>query len=143
MMEKLPSDLAAKMSGVFLETAQTLVHNAANAARERVLSKSRRPHAGSGRYLNSIRFVIETNPLQVTGKVGSNHPQAAVLEFGSRPHVIQAKNKATLFWPGARFPVKKVNHPGTPAFKVLGGAAEQVALNAQDIFNQVLNKTFG
>ena len=47
---------------------------------------------------------------------------AAIIEHGSRPHVIEAKNKQALAWPGGRHPVKKVNHPGTPAFHVLRNA---------------------
>lgn len=142
-IQKLPFDLSAQMNAVFLETAHALVLRAANAAREQVLSESRKPRRGSGRYLQSIHAEVEANPFQVIGKVASDHPQAAVLEFGSRPHVIKARNKKTLFWPGARFPVKEIHHPGTPAFKVLGGAAEQVAENAEAIFNQALNKKFG
>lgn len=51
--------------------------------------------------------------------VVNTSPHAAIIEFGSRPHVIEAKNGKALFWDGARHPVKKVNHPGTPAFHVL------------------------
>lgn len=47
---------------------------------------------------------------------------SAVLEFGSRPHVIEAKNGKALHWPGARHPVAKVNHPGTPAQHLLRNA---------------------
>lgn len=36
-------------------------------------------------------------------------------EVGTKPHVIEARNKEALFWPGAAHPVKKVNHPGTQA----------------------------
>lgn len=37
------------------------------------------------------------------------------------PHVIRPRNAKALFWPGARHPVKKVNHPGgfIPATKFL------------------------
>lgn len=128
---------------MFLETAHALVQGAVNAARNRVASGSQKPRSGTGRYLQSIHAEVEANPLQVIGKVASDHPQAAVLEFGSRPHVIKARNKKTLFWPGARFPVKEIHHPGTPAFKVLGGAVEQVAESAETILNQVLDKHFG
>lgn len=142
-IQKWPFALSAEMSAVFLETAHALVLRAANAAREQVLSESRKPKSRSGRYLQSIHTEVEANPFQVIGKVASDHPQAAVLEFGSRPHVIKPKNKKTLFWPGARFPVKEIHHPGTAAFKVIGGAAEQVVENAEAILNQVLNKKFG
>jgi len=47
---------------------------------------------------------------------------AVIVEFGSRPHIIEPKNKQALAWPGGRHPVKKVHHPGTPAFHVLRNA---------------------
>jgi hypothetical protein len=142
-VQKFPLDLTARMSEVFVETANALVQGAVNTAREQVLSESRKPLKGTGRYLKSIHSEVEVNKFQVIGKVASDHPQAAVLEFGSRPHVIKARNKETLFWPGARFPVKQVNHPGTPAFRVLGGSAEQAVENAQAMLNQAINKNFG
>jgi len=47
--------------------------------------------------------------------VGTDRPYAGAHQFGSRPHVIRAKNKRALFWPGASHPVRQVNHPGLPA----------------------------
>lgn len=43
----------------------------------------------------------------------------AVLEEGSKPHVIRAKNKKALFWPGAAHPVRQVNHPGTRPYPII------------------------
>jgi hypothetical protein len=40
---------------------------------------------------------------------------ASYVEFGTKPHVITAKNAKALYWPGALHPVKSVNHPGTQA----------------------------
>ncbi len=141
-LQNFQSDLVKTVNAVFFETAQGIVLSAERAAKERVRSESRRPRGRTGRYLRSIHSELERNPFQVIGKITSDHPQAAVLEFGSRPHVIKARNKKTLFWPGARFPVKKVNHPGTPAFRVLGGAVEQAAENAPLIFNQAIDRKF-
>ncbi len=45
--------------------------------------------------------------------VGTNKPYAIYQQFGTKPHVIQAKNKKALAFGGKAF--KKVNHPGTPA----------------------------
>jgi hypothetical protein len=45
--------------------------------------------------------------------------RGAIREFGTRPHVIEPKTKQALAWPGGRHPVKRVNHPGTPAFHTL------------------------
>lgn len=47
---------------------------------------------------------------------------SATLEFGSRPHVIEPKDKQALAWPGGRHPVKRVHHPGTPAQHILRNA---------------------
>jgi hypothetical protein len=38
---------------------------------------------------------------------------APFVEFGTKPHVIEAKDKKALYWPGAEHPVRRVNHPGT------------------------------
>lgn len=32
---------------------------------------------------------------------------------GTRPHIIMPSVKKALYWPGARHPVRRVNHPGT------------------------------
>lgn len=47
--------------------------------------------------------------------VGTNVVYAAIHQFGGKtgPHVIKPKNKKALFWPGAKHPVKSVNHPGS------------------------------
>lgn len=37
------------------------------------------------------------------------------VEYGSHPHVIRPRKKQALHWPTAVHPVKRVNHPGTPA----------------------------
>lgn len=50
-----------------------------------------------------------------------------ILEDGSKPHDIVAKNKKALFWTGARHPVKKVRHPGTRAYPIVGSTMEKHA----------------
>lgn len=141
-LQNFKSDLVKTVNEVFIETSQAVVLDAERAAKDRVRSESRKPRGRTGRYFRSIYSEVDRNPFQVIGKLASDHPQAAILEFGSRPHVIEARKNKTLFWPGARFPVKKVNHPGTPAFKVLGGAAEEAVENVQVIFNQVMIRKF-
>lgn len=49
-----------------------------------------------------------------TALVVSDRPYAAAHQFGARAHKISARLKQALFWPGARHPVKSVNHPGNP-----------------------------
>ena len=45
----------------------------------------------------------------------SNIKYAPMVEFGTKPHIIRAKNKKALYWKGAKHPIKKVNHPGSKA----------------------------
>lgn len=40
-------------------------------------------------------------------------PYAIYVMAGTGPHIIEAKNKKYLSWPGASHPVKRVWHPGT------------------------------
>lgn len=76
----------------------------------------------TGRYRESFKKDRTRVRGQAAVKVYNDVPYADVIEHGSRPHVIEARNTQALFWPGARHPVKKVNHPGTPAFHVLRNA---------------------
>ena len=55
----------------------------------------------------------------------SNLKYAPMVEFGTRPHIIRAKNKKALYWKGATHPVKKVNHPGSKAKPYLIPAFEK------------------
>lgn len=44
----------------------------------------------------------------------------AMLERGTRPHRIKAKDRQALSWREAWHPVKKVRHPGTRAQPIIG-----------------------
>jgi hypothetical protein len=135
--------LPDKMQAVFSATADAILFfESVAAAKEQVLDDSRKPRSRSGGYLRSIHSKTVKTRFQVIGQVVSDHEQAAVLEFGSPPHVIEAKDKNTLFWPGAFFPVKKVNHPGTPAFKVLGQSVERGLAQVDRIVQQKLADEF-
>ena len=54
----------------------------------------------------------------------SNVKYAAIVEKGSKAHVIRPKNKKALYWKGAKRPVKLVNHPGSKAKPYLEPALE-------------------
>jgi hypothetical protein len=71
------------------------------------------------RKIGRERVVAKTATVRVTARAG----HSAVLEFGSRPHIIEPKNKKALAWPGGRHPVRRVHHPGTPALHLLRNAA--------------------
>jgi hypothetical protein len=57
------------------------------------------------------------NKFEFTGGLENKTKYASFVEFGTRPHVIQARRKPLLrfFWTrhGVWFSGKKVNHPGT------------------------------
>lgn len=42
-------------------------------------------------------------------------PIGLFVEVGTRPHIIEARDKQALHWASAEHPVKKVHHPGTQA----------------------------
>lgn len=66
----------------------------------------------SGTLWQSVR-VTGSGATGVT--VGSDRAYAAIHQLGGRTaaSVIRPKNKKALYWPGARHPVKSVNHPGS------------------------------
>lgn len=110
---------------------QTAAGNSAAVFRElerradRVISLAQNlyePHRKTGEYGRSFDKVRTRIRGQAAVQVVNTSGHAAILEHGSRPHVIEARNAQALFWPGARHPVKKVNHPGTPAYHFLRNA---------------------
>lgn len=72
------------------------------------------------------RASFKTERTRVRGQAAvlaiNDAPHAPYLEFGTRPHVIEPKNGKALYWPGARHPVARVHHPGTPALHILRNA---------------------
>ena len=55
----------------------------------------------------------------------SNIKYAAMVEKGTRAHIIKPKSKKALYWKGATYPVKQVNHPGSKAKPYLIPAFEK------------------
>ena len=55
----------------------------------------------------------------------SNIKYAPGVEFGTKAHIIKAKNKKALYWKGAKHPVKSVKHPGSKAKPYLIPAFEK------------------
>lgn len=125
-LEKLLPGVADGVRGVAIEAAEDMVFEADRLAKLRASGRDERPHLRTGRYLNSIHPVVKKSTTQMTGAIRSNVEYARYLEEGTRPHIIRPKTAKALFWPGARHPVKQVNHPGTPAYRVLGDARDAV-----------------
>ena len=80
------------------------------------------PLVQTGRLKNSIT-TRHTNNEAIAS---TNLAYAPYHQFGTAPHVIRAKNKKALSWPGAKHPVKQVNHPGIKArpFMVMASGDE-------------------
>lgn len=85
-----------------------------------------RAEAASHRVTGDYDASFEKHRVRVRGqaavRVVNTSAHADILERGSIPHVIEAKNKKALHWKGALHPVRKVNHPGTPAYHFLRNA---------------------
>jgi phage virion morphogenesis protein len=81
----------------------------------------------TGRLRNSIGYQASEKAIVV----GTNVEYGAIHQFGGKTeaHVIRAKNKKALAWPGGAHPVKEVHHPGSdiPARPYLGFSTEDRA----------------
>lgn len=97
----------------------------------------RKLQRGSGKYASGFRSTVDTGPrgvrLRVTNdrKTADGRDLAAILEKGSRPHIIRARKAAVLVfdWPKAGlFPAAfpSVNHPGTRAYRIMETALKRV-----------------
>jgi len=85
------------------------------------------PHRKSGDYGRGFRKIRTRVRGKAAVQVVNIDWKAKLLEFGSPRHVIEAKGrdnggKNALYWAGARHPVRKVDHPGTPAYHILRNA---------------------
>lgn len=93
--------------------------------------ESSRAKAEGGKTLIDTAILMNSIGYQTTGnsvEVGTPVAYAAIHHFGGKtpPRTIRPRNARALFWPGARHPVAKVDHPGSdiPARPFLGIRAE-------------------
>jgi hypothetical protein len=80
-------------------------------------------HTRTGEYVRGLkkaRFRAKGGAGGVRVTAHADH--SAVLEFGSRPHIIEPKDKQALSWAGAEHPWRRVHHPGTSAQHILRNA---------------------
>ncbi|WP_433730995.1 hypothetical protein ACQP2Y_21550 [Actinoplanes sp. CA-051413] len=104
---------AGRSEGVYRE----LERRAAKAERLTLaLYEAHRKTGEYGRGFHTERVRIRG---QAAVRLVNNSGHALILELGSRPHVIEPKDKQALAWPGGRHPVKRVNHPGAPALHLM------------------------
>ncbi|MFD9752666.1 HK97-gp10 family putative phage morphogenesis protein [[Kitasatospora] papulosa] len=97
----------------------------------------RRAPVDTGRLRSSIVSRSEGSGRTVGYVVGTNVNYAAAVEYGTAPHVIVPKNGKALYWPGARHPVAKVNHPGTRAQPFMRPAIEMTEIFFRANLSQV------
>jgi phage gpG-like protein len=73
-------------------------------------------------------------------RVGSNVEHAVYIELGTKPHVIEAKNKKTLAFKvgGKMVFAKKVNHPGTRPYPFLRPAVYEHQTEILNLFKDLL-----
>lgn len=80
------------------------------------------PHRKTGEYGRSFH----TERVRVRGmaavRLVNTSDHADILERGTPPHVIEPRNKQALAWPGGLHPVRRVRHPGTPAYHLMRNA---------------------
>ena len=124
------------------DTARTLIARAERLAKSRVRATTRKPDMGKGNYFRSIKSGFLESGGSFTGKLESDSPVAGIIEFGSQPHIIRPRGNKLLFWPGAKYPVKEVKHPGTPAFRGLGDATEEAAAETGKVFESAVKRKF-
>ena len=78
-----------------------------------------KPHRKSGTLEDSIHSEnLKVKPLRVENGIAPDKAatQGIWIEKGREPFVIVPKRAKALWWKGAAHPVRKVNHPGNPAF---------------------------
>jgi hypothetical protein len=97
----------------------------------------RRAAVDTGRLRSSIVSRATNTGRSVGYVVGTNVNYAADVEGGTDPHVIVPKNGKALYWPGARHPVARVNHPGTRAQPFLRPAIEMTEIFFRANLSQV------
>lgn len=92
----------------------------------------------TGNLKNSIGQDIDDDGLGFEAGPTANY--GGDVEYGSAPHVIRARTKRALFWPGAEHPVKQVNHPGNAPQPYMRPAFEQATKSLDKVMGQVGKK---
>lgn len=67
----------------------------------------------TGNLRNSIGVVVRLFPDGAQGEVEPKAEYNMAVEYGTKAHRILPRSRKALSWPGARHPVRGVDHPGT------------------------------
>lgn len=76
----------------------------------------------------------------LTYRIWSGVEYALAVHEGTKPHVIEPKNKKALYWDGAKHPVKRVMHPGTQANPYADRAIEQASSRMNEFISRALRE---
>lgn len=87
----------------------------------------------TGRLRNSIEALIQRD----RATVGTSVFYGIMVARGTKPHLIEPRNKKALSWVGAPHPARRVNHPGTKANPFDLRALATLKAEAKNIVNQV------
>lgn len=100
-----------RMARGWYETLQPAVRRTENRLARAVAADARR-YVGVD--TGALRSTIRVRGNRVTAG-GAKAPYWYFHHEGTAPHTIEPRFKKALYWPGARHPVARVNHPGTEA----------------------------
>lgn len=89
-----------------------------------------------GRLRTSIEALVQGK----RASVGTSVSYALGVARGNKPHRIEPKTKQALFFPGARHPVRGVDHPGNKANPFDLRALAKTKASASSIANAVLRE---
>ena len=73
-------------------------------------------------------------------RIWSGVEYAWAVHEGTNPHVIEPKNKKALYWKGAKYPVKRVMHPGIKANPYADRAVEQASSRMNEFISRALRE---
>ena len=121
-LDKFVIDLKETSEEIRSDVQKVLVNSGCN-----IEARAKRNISNNGSVKTGhLRRGITTNVgnMEVTVHT-SNIKYARLVEEGTRPHTIRAKNKKALYWKGAKHPVKSVRHPGSKAKPYLIPAFEK------------------
>jgi len=94
--------------------------------------KDRTPNTKTGTDIRSMWELSESKKVTETTFIISNtyQPEEVILYFevGTEPHIIESKGNYALhfWWLGKEIYARKVHHPGTPAYRMIGQTEEYI-----------------
>ncbi|GII87063.1 hypothetical protein Ssi03_50530 [Sphaerisporangium siamense] len=75
-------------------------------------------------------------------EAGPTAEYGADVEYGTRPHVIRPREKKALYWPDAKHPMRKVNHPGTTPQPYMRPAFDRATQEFDAAIDAILRDAF-